>query len=98
MSTQFDEKGKFFTNVVTKKPVRVIIQTTSHLIHGDVHVKPDQRIKDELQNDQYLAVTDAVVFGPDGKQLYCCHFMTVNRDHMIWVIPQDELIEGSDRS
>ncbi len=95
MPTQFDEKGKIYTDVITKKPVRVIIQTTTHIIHGDIHLKPDVRIKDALQQgDHFLAVTGAVVFGPDGKQLYCSDFLTINEDHIIWLIPQDELIEA----
>lgn len=91
MYTQFDEKGKIFTPVVTKKPVSVIIQTTSHRIQGCVHIKPDERLKDSLERDeQYLAVTDAVIF--DGQQeLYRANFITINQAQIVWIIPADDL-------
>jgi len=43
-----DEKGKIFTEVVTKLPVPIMMQTTTHRVLGNIHVRPDQRLKDEL--------------------------------------------------
>lgn len=93
MYTQFEEKGKIFTNVITKKPVRVIIQTSSHRIEGDVHVRPDLRLIDTLKAEEpYLAVTDAMVFSSAGEQpLYTTRFISINQVHIIWVLPVDEM-------
>jgi hypothetical protein len=94
MPTQFDEKGKMFTDVITKKPVRVMIQTSSHLIQGDIHIKPDERIKDALQfGDHYVAVTNACVYNGEGKELYRCNFIALNQSHIVWLMPTDDLIE-----
>jgi hypothetical protein len=97
MHTQFDEKGKLFTPVITKKPIRVIIQTTTHLIHGDIHVKPEDRIKDSLTPDEvFLAITNATIFNSEGSEQYHCKFLTVNQAHIIWLIPDNELVETNE--
>jgi hypothetical protein len=48
MFAQFEEKGKIYTQVVSKIPVDVIVQTTQHTIRGKIHIRPDIRLKDEL--------------------------------------------------
>lgn len=93
--TQVDEKGKIFTPVVTKQPLAVTIQTDLHLIRGNVYIKPDERLKDALTaDDPYLAVTDARVFNKENEQVYHCNFMTLNQAHIIWLIPDEDLIEN----
>lgn len=95
MTTQFDEKGKIFTNVIAKKAVMVTIQTLTHKIHGEIYVRPNERIKDELdRSEQFLAVTNAVVFGPQDDELYHSDFLTLNLSHIVWLIPDDEVHEG----
>jgi len=94
MFTQFEEKGKIFTNVVTKKPVSVHLQTSQNLIRGKVHIRPDERLKDELnQPEIFLAVTDASVFDLAGNLLQQCSFLAVNRQHIIWLFQDDEMNE-----
>lgn len=93
MITQFNEKGKIFTNIISKMPHPVIIQTQSHQIHGEIYIRPDERLKDELNtSEQFLAVTDAVVFDLENKELYHAHFLTLNRDQIIWMIPERDLV------
>jgi hypothetical protein len=88
MFTSFEDKGKIFTNIVTKKPVEVQIQTSIHRIHGFVHVRPDDRIKDEInQNERFLAVTDATVFALTGEEILSTDFLAVNREQIIWMFP-----------
>jgi len=96
MYTQFEEKGKIFTNVVTKKPVRVIIQTTTHRIEGNIHVRPDLRLIDALKSDEpFLAVTEATVYsGASDEMLYETKFVSINQQHVIWVLPVDELMQN----
>ncbi len=97
MFTQFEEKGKVFTNVVTKKPALVHIQTTSHLIRGKVHVRPDERLKDELnQNEMFIAVTDAVIFDNLGNTKFQCGFLAVNREQIVWLFQDEDTEERTE--
>ena len=92
MVTQYDEKGKIFTQVVSKAPVLVTIQTVNQIIRGSIHVRPEARVKDELNGgkEDFIAVTDAVVYNANEEEIYRCNFLVVNRAHIIWVIPQEE--------
>jgi hypothetical protein len=89
MTIEYDEKGKRFTDIVTKRTVYATIQTTSHLMRGHVHVRRDQRIKDELDLDEnFLAITDVVVLAADGQELFQAPFLAINRSHIVWVLPE----------
>jgi len=89
MTIEYDEKGKIFTDIVSKIAVKATVQTTTHLIRGHLHVRRDQRIKDELDsNENFLALTDVSVLGPDGQSLFQAPFLAVRRSHVIWVIPE----------
>jgi hypothetical protein len=88
MTFEYDEKGKIFTDIVSKVAVPATIQTTTHLIRGHVHVRRDQRIKDELDvNESFLAITDVAVLGPDGQTLFDAPFLAVRRSQIVWVLP-----------
>ncbi|MEW6178581.1 MAG: hypothetical protein AB1522_01515 [Chloroflexota bacterium] len=95
MFASFEEKGKIFTQVVTKEPIDVIIRTASSVIYGRVHVRPEDRLKDELDRTSgFLAVTQAKIYDRDGKTLvYECAFVAVNTAGIEWVLPQSELKE-----
>ena len=91
MNIEFDEKGKFFTNVVTKVSVPATIQTTSQLIRGDVHVRKGERLKDELDRDEpFLAMTNVSIIGADGQVQFDAPFLAVQRSQIIWVLPHQE--------
>ncbi|HET6596105.1 MAG TPA: hypothetical protein VFI14_01475 [Chryseosolibacter sp.] len=91
MTFEYDEKGKIFTDVVTKVAIPATIQTTTHLMHAHIHVRRDQRIKDELDlNESFLALTDVRVMGPDGQILYQAPFLAVQRSQIIWVLPEQD--------
>ena len=78
MITDFDEKGKIFTNIVQKNPVPATIQTITHQIRGEVYMKPDERLKDELnRSDQFLAVTNASILDDKGNVAFSCKFLTL---------------------
>jgi hypothetical protein len=93
MSIRFDEKGKFFTDVISKEAVPVVIQTLTHRVQGLIHIKPGERLKDEInQSEAFFAVTEAKIFDHTGKRLYSCDFMAINRDHIIWLLPEDQIV------
>jgi hypothetical protein len=91
MSFEFDEKGKIFTDVVQKISIEALIQTTTHLIRGLIHVPHGERVKNELdRNELFLAVTDASVLGSDGKPVQQAAFLAVRRDQIVWIIPSED--------
>lgn len=89
----FEEKGKVFTEMVSKVAIEVIVQTTTHRIYGKVHVRPGERLKDELdRNESVLAVTEASIFDQEGILLvFKSSFVAVQKSHIIWVIPQSQI-------
>jgi hypothetical protein len=90
MSIQYDEKGKIFTDVITKIAVYATIQTTTHMLRGHLHIRRDQRVKDELNHEEsFLALTDVSVLGSDGSVLFDAPFLAVRRSHIVWVIPTE---------
>jgi len=94
MIRDFDEKGKIFTNVVPKTPVQAIIQTLTHQIHGEVYMKPDERLKDEFnRSEQFVAVTNAKIMDRNGNPQYESQFLTLNKDQIVWIIPVSDLVK-----
>ncbi len=94
MTIEYDEKGKIYTEIISKVPIQATIQTTTHLMRGRLHVRRDQRIKDELDvNENFIALTDVSVLGPDGQTLFEAPFIAVRCSHIIWVIPEQDKTE-----
>ena len=97
MGIRYNERGKYFTDVIPKRPVKAIIQTVSHLVRGVVYVHPEKRLKDELEKtEKFLAVTNAQVFDNKGKVLYQSNFLAINITHVVWLIP-DEKEDGEEQ-
>jgi hypothetical protein len=92
MSVRIDAKGKIFTDIVRKEEVPVLIQTLTSVIHGNIFLRPEQRIKDGLNDNPevFIAVTKAEVYSPGGQLLHRADFLTVNKSHIVWVRPDDE--------
>jgi len=94
MTIHFDDKGKFFTDVVSKETVPVIIQTEAGRVHGKIHIRPDERLKDSInQSEQFFAVTEATIYDLNDKQIYRTDFLAVHREHIIWLLPEDQLMQ-----
>lgn len=91
MSIEYDEKGKFYTEVVSKIPTAVVIQTTTHLVRGLVHVRQGERLKDELERDErFIAVTNVNVHDANDKVCFSGPFMAILRAQIIWIMPADD--------
>jgi hypothetical protein len=89
MTIEYDDKGKIFTDIVSKIAVYATVQTTMHLMRGRIHIRRDQRIKDELDgNEKFLALTDVTVLNAEGQAIFQAPFMAVQRAHIIWVLPE----------
>ena len=91
MTIEFDDKGKFYTDIVAKVAVPATIQTITHRISGLVHIRPYERFKDELDRDEpFLAVTSAIVFGEQGEIVFQAEFLSVRRSQIVWVMPEEQ--------
>jgi len=96
MTIEYDDKGKYFTEVVSKIAIPTLVQTTQHLIRGNVHVRRDERLKDELDRDElFLAMTNASILGTDGQVLHQVRFLAVRRAQIVWVMPLEDEEKGN---
>jgi len=90
MTIEYDEKGKFYTDVVKKLPISAVIQTSTHLVRGLIHVRHGERLKGELERDEkFLAVTHATIHGSDDKILFTSPFIALQRSQIVWLLPVD---------
>jgi hypothetical protein len=89
MQIRYDLKGKYFTQVVNKQQVQVILQTSRGEIRGVVHVQPDQRLLDELNSPgDFLPVTGAAII-QSGERVEA-EFVAVRKDQIVWIRPIDQ--------
>lgn len=94
MNLRIDDKGKYFTPRVSKESVTSVVRTTDHLIVGNIYIRPDQRLKDELNQDpdRFLAITDAHVYDTTGKKLlFESEFLLIAYDHIVLVSPREAI-------
>ena len=97
MTLHYDDKGKFYTEYISKDAVNAVIQTNTHRITGKIFIRVGERVSDELNgSEQFLAVTDASIFDNAGDLSYKCDFITVNRDHIIWIMPEETTQSGEE--
>ena len=90
MSIEYDEKGKFYTDIVKKLPVSAVIQTATHLVRGLIHVRQGERLKNELERDErFIAVTNATVHGVDDQILFSAPFLAIQYVQIVWIMPAD---------
>jgi hypothetical protein len=91
MTVRIDMNGKIFTDIIRKDEVPAIIQTTTNRIHGNLFVRPENRIKDEFnqEKDTFIAITNAEVLGADGQVLYRSEFLTINKTYIVWIRPDE---------
>ncbi|GAB4116501.1 MAG: hypothetical protein Fur005_21600 [Roseiflexaceae bacterium] len=94
MDVRIDEKGKFFTPRVAKDAMQVLIRTADQHIIGYVYVRPDKRMKDEINEDsaRFLSITDAQVFHSDSDSLiYRTSFLLVSFTHIVSITPTEAI-------
>lgn len=91
MGFRVDEKGKVFTDRVTKYQVSVIARVLDLIIEGNVHLKPENRLKDELNDsEQFIAITHAQAMLKEGEPpLYTTDALIVNKAHIAWIFPRE---------
>lgn len=95
MTVRVDAKGKVFTDIVHKNELPALIQTATHLIHGHIYVRPEERLIDAFNSGaQFVAVTRAQVYGADGEVLYRAKFLALNTECVVWIRPDDDAAEA----
>jgi hypothetical protein len=86
-----DDKGKFFTAHVTKLRLPVTACIGNWLVEGIVHLKSDNRLKDELNdNEAFIAITQARVWASGtSKPVYEPEVLIVHKNEIAWIFPRD---------
>ena len=91
MILEYDEKGKYYTDVIKKEVILCNVQTTIHRIKGYIHIRKGERLSDEINRDNFfLAVTNAQVCSLEGELLFNNDFLAVNREQIVWIMPIEE--------
>ena len=96
MDMRIDEKGKYFTPRVVKDTLPALIRTADQVIVGHVYVRPEKRLKDDLNEDmsRFLPITDARVYNAaDETLLYHSAFLLVAYQHIIMISPVEALAD-----
>jgi hypothetical protein len=91
MTIAYDEKGKVFSRIVTKDVIYARIQTVTNLITGEIYIEHEKRIKDVLEfAETFIAITAAKVYNLDGTLAYESSFLTLNRNHIVWLAIEED--------
>ena len=96
LDMRIDEKGKFYTPRVAKDTLTAFIRTAEQIVVGHVYIRPDKRLKDDLNDDasRFLPVTDARVYdAASEKMLYHSSFLLIAYAHIIMLSPLDALAD-----
>jgi hypothetical protein len=89
---EFNERGKFFTDIIRKEPVRALVQVPGYMIRGYMYVHPEKRVKDELDEvGDFVPITDAEVSDLAGNVIYRTAFIAVGKAQVLFVIPIDDI-------
>ena len=76
MPVRFDKKGMYYTEKVTKDKIKVTIQTVVDKLSGYLHVQPDKRLKDDLNDSSgFLALTNGIAHNPLGEEIHSFDFL-----------------------
>ncbi len=92
MTLHYDDKGKFFTDYISKDAVQTVIQTSTNRIRGNMYVRAGERVSDYLNKSaDFLPITDAEIYDLNGNRLYRAPFLAVNMNLVVWVMPQEKV-------
>ena len=83
---QMKERG--FRPFVNTTQYPVIIQTAHNRIHGNLHTRENERIKDAVNSSEpFIAITNVQIFDADGViEMKKSDFLAINRNNIIWII------------
>ncbi|MFL5733750.1 MAG: hypothetical protein ACJ78Q_11160 [Chloroflexia bacterium] len=86
---RIDERGKFFTERISKGQIDVLITTINGHVRGFIYLSHGQRVKDMLNtgNERFIAVSEATASSNNGSDVMEADLMAVNKDHIVSVVP-----------
>lgn len=98
MDMRVDPKGKYFTPRVTKDSLLAVIRTAQEIIVGSVYVRPDKRLKDEINDDtsRFLPITDARVYTLHNEYSYDVSFTLISYTAILSITPVDAITSNAD--
>lgn len=87
MDFRVDAKGKVFTAHVTKNQMAITAGVGDLVIRGILHIKPDARLKDEMNDSEpFIAITNARVTTKTGiLPVYETDALIVNKSQLAWI-------------
>jgi hypothetical protein len=94
MDLRVDEKGKFYTSRVAKDTLIACIRLHDSIIVGNIYIRPEQRLKDNLNDDssRFLPITNARVYDSSGNELlYRSSLLLIAYDHIMTLSPVDAI-------
>ncbi|MBI4790721.1 MAG: hypothetical protein HY782_27145 [Chloroflexi bacterium] len=89
MDYRVDGKGKFYTQKVSKQAVSIVARVENTLIHGVIHLTPENRLKDEMNNgEEFVAITKAQVLDAATERvMHAAEVLIVNKARIAWILP-----------
>jgi hypothetical protein len=69
---------------------KITILTGTYRIKGSIHLQTRARVTDYMvESRNFIALTNAEVWEPDGRQVLTAPFLDVSREHIQVVVPED---------
>lgn len=93
------EHPAFAAAHVAKDSIAAVIRTADQLIVGQLHARPQKRLKDEMNhlNDRFIAITDVRVYDAGGSRLiFETGFMLVSNAHIVSIAPLSSMTQFGD--
>lgn len=93
MTMRVNEKGKYFTQRVAKDSLLAVIRTDQEIIVGSIYVRPEKRLKDEINDDisRFLPITDARVYTTNNIYMYAVSFTLISYAAIVSITPADAI-------
>jgi hypothetical protein len=88
-----------FSAHVAKESIAAVVRTADQLIVGQLHARPQKRLKDEMNHvsDRFIAITDARVFDAAGTRLlFETGFILVSNAHIVSIAPVSAVSQFGD--
>ncbi len=78
-----------------KEQLNVIVYTSRHKIHGQLHLVENSRLSDILNTESvtrdFLPITDARITDLNDNSVTCAGFISVNKKHIELVMEEHEI-------
>jgi len=74
---------------------KIVVMMGNYRITGSIDIVPGTRVTDFLMEcKEFIAITDAAVWDLNGRKLITSSFMSVNRDRIELIMPEENVTQG----